>query len=83
MAFQRSVLFIVFVICFSFNSFGQKLVVASFNIRQQNNSDTGNMWSQRAPYVAALIRFHGFDLFGTQEGFRNQLNDIKTALPRV
>lgn len=81
MALIRNVVLILLISCFSFNSFGQKLIVATFNIRQQNSIETGNLWSQRAPHVASLIRFHEFDIFGTQEGFRNQLNDIKKALP--
>lgn len=63
------------------HSLSQKLITATYNIRLQTDGDTGNLWSQRAPNVAALIRFHQFDVFGTQEGFRNQLNDIKKALP--
>jgi endonuclease/exonuclease/phosphatase family metal-dependent hydrolase len=37
---------------------------------------------QRAPHVAALIRFHQFDVFGTQEGLKHQIDYIKTALPQ-
>ena len=59
----------------------QSLTVGTFNIRLQIKSDTGNLWIQRAPLVSDLIRFHDFDILGTQEGFINQLNDIKTALP--
>jgi endonuclease/exonuclease/phosphatase family metal-dependent hydrolase len=31
--------------------------------------------------VSALIRFHDFDILGTQEGLQNQLEDISAALP--
>ena len=60
-----------------------RINVATYNIRQQNGVDNaaGNGWERRAPIVAGLIRFHGFDIFGTQEGFRNQLDDIKAGLP--
>ncbi len=61
--------------------FAQQLRVATFNIRYETDRDTGNLWVQRAPQVIALIRFHQFDLFGTQEGFRSQLNDIRRGLP--
>jgi len=60
---------------------GQSFIVASFNLRYDNPRDTGNLWVNRAPIVASLIQFHEFDVFGTQEGLRNQLDDIKTALP--
>lgn len=57
--------------------------VASYNLRQQNSDDqaAGNGWERRAPVVAQLIQFHDFDIFGTQEGFKNQLEDLKTAMP--
>lgn len=57
--------------------------VASYNLRQQNDVDkaAGNGWERRAPVVAQLIQFHDFDIFGTQEGFKNQLEDLKTAMP--
>lgn len=59
----------------------QTLNVATFNVRLETPRDTGNLWSQRAPHVAELIRFYEFDIFGTQEGFKNQLDDISNALP--
>lgn len=57
--------------------------VASYNLRQANRSDStaGNGWGRRLPYVAELIRFHGFDIFGTQEGFRHQLDSLSAHLP--
>lgn len=58
--------------------------VATYNLRNANHGDSveGNGWGQRYPVVAKLIQFHGFDIFGTQECFDYQLNDLKTALPR-
>ena len=57
--------------------------VGSYNIRYDNPGDrkTGNSWPQRAPVVAGLIRFHGFDIVGTQEGFRHQIDDLMRLLP--
>ncbi|PTX10702.1 endonuclease/exonuclease/phosphatase family metal-dependent hydrolase [Pontibacter mucosus] len=60
----------------------QQLRVASYNIRFDNPRDTGNLWVDRAPYVAELLRFHDFDVFGTQEGLKHQLDDISKALPQ-
>jgi endonuclease/exonuclease/phosphatase family metal-dependent hydrolase len=59
----------------------EKIITATFNLRLQTDGDTGNLWITRAPNVISLIRFHQFDVFGTQEGFRNQLNDISKGLP--
>lgn len=59
----------------------QKITVGTFNIRFDNPRDTGNLWKDRAPVVSNLIRFHGFDVLGVQEGLINQLEDISAALP--
>lgn len=61
----------------------QKLNVASYNIRQANSGDTkaGNGWERRAPIVCQLIRFHDFDIFGSQEVYNSQLNDMLGLLP--
>jgi endonuclease/exonuclease/phosphatase family metal-dependent hydrolase len=57
--------------------------VASYNLRQANREDSvnGNGWGQRAPYIAKIALFHGFDIFGTQEGFYRQLQDLKQLMP--
>lgn len=56
--------------------------VASYNIRQKNADDSikGNGWDLRCPVVADLVRFHEFDIFGTQEGYLRQLEDLKSRL---
>jgi endonuclease/exonuclease/phosphatase family metal-dependent hydrolase len=59
----------------------QTLITGTFNVRLETPRDTGNLWTDRKVYVANLVRFHGFDVFGTQEGFKNQLDDIQQQLP--
>lgn len=59
----------------------QQYTFGTYNLRYDNPRDTGNLWINRAPVVAALIRFHNFDVLGTQEGLLNQLNDLSNALP--
>ena len=61
--------------------FAQQLTIGTYNLRNDNKGDIGNLWAQRAPIVANLLRFHQFDIFGIQEGFKNQLDDINSALP--
>ena len=46
------------------------LKIATFNLRMDTPSDGENAWFHRKDMVNDLIRFYGFDLFGTQEGFR-------------
>ncbi|WP_316831497.1 endonuclease/exonuclease/phosphatase family protein [Pedobacter aquatilis] len=59
----------------------QEITIGTFNIRYDNPADSGNLWVNRAPIVANLVRFHGFDILGVQEGLKNQLDDINGALP--
>jgi len=59
----------------------QKIIIGTFNVRYDNPKDTGNLWVDRAPIVSNLIRFHDFDVLGTQEGLPNQVNDIAAAIP--
>ena len=59
--------------------FAQKkapIVVGSYNIRYDNPHDGVNVWANRKEHVKALIQFHDFDIFGTQEAMFNQVNDI-------
>lgn len=57
--------------------------IATYNIRQINQDDErrGDGWSVRCPIITEIIRFHEFDIFGTQEGFKTQLEDLKALLP--
>ncbi|WP_018621223.1 endonuclease/exonuclease/phosphatase family protein [Spirosoma luteum] len=52
------------------------MVVATYNLRYNNKGDGINAWPNRKDQVKALIQFHEFDLFGTQEALRDQLNDV-------
>ena len=56
---------------------------ASYNLRYANAEDSaaGNGWGKRYPVMAKLIQYHSFDIFGTQEGYIRQLEDMKAALP--
>jgi len=60
---------------------GQQFTVGSFNVRNDNSGDVGNLWAQRKSIAANLLRFHQFDVFGTQEGKKNQIDDLSLLLP--
>lgn len=64
-------------------TYAQDMIIGTYNLRYDNKNDSvnGNGWEQRAPIVSALIRFHNFDILGTQEGLKNQLDDISSAIP--
>ena len=54
----------------------ESTIVATYNLRYNTKNDGINAWDNRKENLKALIRFHEFDLFGTQEGLHGQLNDI-------
>lgn len=62
-------------------SWAQQMKVASFNIRLKTDSDVGNLWDDRKTAVTDLIKFHEFEIFGVQEAFKEQLDDMSEQLP--
>ena len=70
----------VILIC-SVLGFSQQLHVATFNIRMKTQADTGNLWENRHKAVTDLIKYHEFEIFGVQEAFKEQLNDLSQGLP--
>lgn len=50
--------------------------VATYNLRYNNPGDGPNAWPARKDAVKALIRYHEFDVFGTQEGLAGQIADL-------
>ncbi|MGN6294789.1 MAG: endonuclease/exonuclease/phosphatase family protein [Chitinophagaceae bacterium] len=78
---NRFFLILLASLAVTFNCYSQTLTVGTFNLRYDNPRDSGNLWKDRAPVAAALIRFHDFDIVGTQEGLKNQLEDLQRNLP--
>jgi len=77
---------VLFLMLLSGNAMAKQpatFTVATYNVRLANHGDSvnGNGWGKRAPNVAKIALFHGFDIFGTQEGFYEQLNDLKQLMP--
>lgn len=66
---------------FYFPSIAQSFKAATYNIRLKTDSDVGNMWEDRKEALCDLVKYHQFDIFGTQEGFIEQLQDMKVLLP--
>ena len=60
-----------------------RLDVGTYNLRNNHNDDAahGNGWDVRRDVVAQLLLFHDFDIFGTQECYLDQLNDLKRLMP--
>jgi len=55
---------------------GLNLRIATYNLRMDTRADSLNAWQYRKDNVKALVRYHDLDVFGTQEGFVHQLQDI-------
>ncbi len=51
--------------------------VASFNLRLDTFRDGMNAWPKRRAFVLELIRYHEFDIIGTQELLYNQIVDLQ------
>jgi endonuclease/exonuclease/phosphatase family metal-dependent hydrolase len=58
----------------------QSYTIGTYNLRYDNKNDSGNLWVNRAPVIASLVMFHDFDVFGIQEGLKNQLDDLSATL---
>ncbi|HEY8010372.1 MAG TPA: endonuclease/exonuclease/phosphatase family protein [Rudaea sp.] len=52
------------------------LNLATYNLRLNVDSDGVNAWPKRKEMVKGLVRYHEFDIFATQEGLIDQLNDL-------
>ena len=50
--------------------------VATYNLRYNNPGDGPNAWPARKDAVKALIRYHEFDIVGTQEGLADQIDEL-------
>jgi endonuclease/exonuclease/phosphatase family metal-dependent hydrolase len=70
---------IVFVF-FAMIGQAQTMRIATFNLRYDNPKDSGNLWVDRLPRIVDLIRYHDFDIIGTQEGLQHQLNQLNDEL---
>ena len=82
----KKLLFIVtaaFTICSCQQTLPTHFTVATYNLRNANGGDSlrGNGWGKRYPIIANIVKYHEFDIFGTQECFIHQLKDMKAALP--
>lgn len=54
------------------------IVIASYNLRLNTEDDGINAWPNRKEEVKALVRFHEFDIWGTQEGLIDQIKDLES-----
>jgi endonuclease/exonuclease/phosphatase family metal-dependent hydrolase len=77
---QIKTIFLLFLLFIS-QAKAQDIRIATYNVRYDNKGDSGNLWKNRCPIISALIQFHDFDIFGTQEGLRHQIDTLSAILP--
>ncbi len=61
----------------------QNIQVITYNIRLNTPDDGINAWPNRSKQVAALLTFHDPDIFGLQEAFSGQIEDLQAQLPKM
>lgn len=75
---MKNILIIV-LSCMAFCVSGQNIAnmrVATFNLRMDTPNDNEDAWPNRKEMVKSLVLFHEFDIFGTQEGYKHQLDGL-------
>ena len=57
-------------------------IIATYNVRYDNKTDNkeGRSWEERRKHVSSVIKKYDFDIFGVQEPFSNQINDMASDL---
>ncbi len=76
---KKAIVFL-FLIGALYQGIAQEIRTASFNIRLKTDNDVGNFWDDRRDPLCNLVLFHEFDIFGIQEGFIEQVKDMKDRL---
>ena len=88
---MKRVILTFLVALFALSASAQELNVASFNIRndkvRQPNEErkrdykTYDGWDDRKQYVCDMINLEAFDIFGSQEVRKHQLDDMLAMMP--
>jgi endonuclease/exonuclease/phosphatase family metal-dependent hydrolase len=78
---KRIYLITCLAVLFVIQSHAQDIRIATYNVRYDNKGDSGNLWVNRYPVIKALVNFHDFDIFGTQEALRHQIDTLSANLP--
>lgn len=75
---MNKIILVLFTICpvLLVNAQDAALNIATYNLRYNNANDGVNAWPNRKENVKALVRYHDFDIFGTQEALIGQLKDL-------
>ena len=88
---MKRIILILSVAFFALSASAQELNVGSFNIRNDRPFKEGDErkrdyatydgWNDRKQYVCDMINLEAFDIFGSQEVRKHQLDDMLAAMP--
>ena len=88
---MKRIILSLIVVLFAFSASAQELNVGSFNIRNDRPFKEGDErkrdyatydgWNDRKQYVCDMINLEAFDIFGSQEVRKHQLDDMLAMLP--
>jgi len=64
-------------------SYAEPINVATWNIRINVREDSlaGNIWSNRREAIVKMVRLNDVDIWGVQEDFNKELNELNLKLP--
>ena len=64
-------------------SFAEPINVATWNIRINIKKDSvaGNVWGNRREAIVKMVQSNDFDIWGVQEDFNKELNELNSLLP--
>ena len=77
---KKVFLLVVFVIVFQATQ-AQSIKIITYNVRLNVASDGENAWPERKSFFLNQLKFYEPDIFGTQEGLPEQVQDIDQGLP--
>lgn len=76
---KKGILLMAYLVTLIAPTFAQEksdIKVASFNLRMNTPNDGENAWPHRKEMVAQLIAYHDLDVIGTQEAYKEMLDDV-------
>lgn len=79
---MKRITFIVLMLACNL-AMAQNLRIVTYNIRMNTPDDGINAWPNRSAQVGALLDFHQAEIFGLQEAFIGQIEDLQALLPKM
>ncbi|TRZ43657.1 endonuclease/exonuclease/phosphatase family protein [Robertkochia solimangrovi] len=77
---KRTSLLLLLCLHLSLMLSAQEISVMTYNIKYDNPGDSLNNWDHRKAFMIDQLQYFSPDIFGTQEGLKHQLEDLKSGL---